>query len=72
MTAHFHWLGLKVWRTLRRNLLKSLLAWSQLLAVLEEVLRILTLQGSAVGSNSRANFSSQGFLLIKGSQQGSF
>ncbi|CAI2200921.1 12223_t:CDS:2, partial [Funneliformis geosporum] len=64
--------GLKVWRTLRRNLLKSLLAWLKLWAVSGLVFKILALQGSAVGSNWLAHLLNQGFLAVKGSQQGSF
>ena len=58
-----------MWRTLRKNWLKARLAWSHWLAVSELTLCIFTFNGSAVESNSRAYFSSQGFCLAKGSQQ---
>ena len=58
-----------MWRTLRKNWLKARLAWSHWLAVSELTLCIFTFNGSAVESNSRAYFNSQGFLWAKGSQQ---
>ena len=69
MTTHFQLVGLKVWRTFRKNWLRSLLAWLKLRAVSGSVLRIFALQGSAVGSNWLAHLLNQGFLAVKGSQQ---
>jgi len=72
ITAHFQDWGLKVWRTFRKNWLKAQLVWSQWLAFSGETFWIFTFKGSAVGSKLAAHFFSQGLLLVKGSQQGSF
>ena len=69
ITTHFQDWGLNTRRTFRKNWLKSLLDWVQLLAVSEEVFKILTLQDSAAGPSWLAYFNSQGFCLAKGSQQ---
>ena len=59
-------------RTFLKNWLRSWLAWVQLLAVSEEVLRILTLDSSACGSTSLAHLRNQGNFLLNGVQQASF
>ena len=69
ITTHFQLVGLKVWRTLRRNWLRSLLDWLKLLAISGLVLRIFAFKGSAVGSNWLTHLLNQGFLAVKGSQQ---
>ena len=72
ITAHFHWEGLKTRRTFLKNWLKTRLADAQLLAVSGDTFWIFTFKSSADGSSSRAYLSSQGFLLIKGTQHWSF
>ena len=69
ITTHFHWEGLKVWRTFRKNWLKAQLAWSQLLAFSEDTWWILTLRGSAEGSKLAAHLRSQGSFWFNGFQQ---
>src|SRR5215216_1777165 len=69
ITTHFQLVGLKVWRTFRKNWLRILLAWLKLPAVSGSVFKIFAFKGSAVGSNWLAHLLNQGFLAVKGSQQ---